>query len=166
MFLLLAYAFLSNFALAVVPHEPVVIWYGERMGIWATAAVATLGTAAACWVDYRLFSSLIARGATRISRVSRPVRFLLDRFSRTPFVVVAVSGLTPLPFFPFKALALATRYPLPQYLGAVSLGRFPRYLLLAWLGAAFQPSAWVLTVLLLLVALPSLRLIPWNRKEG
>jgi len=31
--LLFAYAFLSNIALAVVPHEPAIIWYGPRLGV-------------------------------------------------------------------------------------------------------------------------------------
>ena len=42
--LLFVYAFLSNVALAVVPHEPVVIWYGAHLGVVPTAVVATAGT--------------------------------------------------------------------------------------------------------------------------
>ena len=30
---LFAYAFASNIALALVPHEPIVIWYGPRLGV-------------------------------------------------------------------------------------------------------------------------------------
>ncbi len=62
---LFGYAFLSNVALAVLPHEPVVIWYGARHGVWPTALVATAGTVAAALVDHRLFVPLIARAATR-----------------------------------------------------------------------------------------------------
>ncbi|MBI4539003.1 MAG: hypothetical protein HY704_05765 [Gemmatimonadetes bacterium] len=36
---LFGYAFVSNVALALVPHEPVVIWYGGRIGVWPTALV-------------------------------------------------------------------------------------------------------------------------------
>src|SRR2546423_8411033 len=42
--LLFAYAFLSNIALAVVPHEPAIIWYGPRLGVWTTTLVGTAGT--------------------------------------------------------------------------------------------------------------------------
>src|SRR2546426_11685276 len=62
---LFGYAFLSNVALAVLPHEPVVIWYGARHGVWPTALVATAGTVATALVDHRLFVPLIARAATR-----------------------------------------------------------------------------------------------------
>src|SRR2546426_9010179 len=65
---LFGYAFLSNVALAVLPHEPVVIWYGARHGVWPTALVATAGTVAAALVDHRLFVPLIARAATRRAR--------------------------------------------------------------------------------------------------
>jgi len=34
---LFAYAFLSNIALAIVPHEPAIIWYGPRLGVWTHA---------------------------------------------------------------------------------------------------------------------------------
>ncbi len=58
---LFAYAFVSNLALAVVPHEPVVIWYGVHWGVWPTALVATAGTVAASAVDHRMFVPLVGR---------------------------------------------------------------------------------------------------------
>ena len=64
--LLFAYAFLSNIALAVVPHEPAIIWYGPRLGVWTTTLVGTAGTvlaavAARCLPRYALLAWL---GAT------------------------------------------------------------------------------------------------------
>src|SRR4029077_9399449 len=58
---LFAYAFLSNIALAVVPHEPAIIWYGPRLGIWPTPLIATAGTMLAALVDHRLLAPLIGR---------------------------------------------------------------------------------------------------------
>src|SRR5438046_9976502 len=63
--LLFGYAFLSNIALAVVPHEPAIIWYGSRLGVWATTLVATAGTTHAAVVDHRVFAPLIRRMAQR-----------------------------------------------------------------------------------------------------
>src|SRR5436305_15275031 len=48
---LFGYAFLSNVALAVLPHQPAVIWYGARLGVWPTTLVATARTVAAALVD-------------------------------------------------------------------------------------------------------------------
>lgn len=146
--LLFAGAFLSNIAIAVVPHEPIVIWFGGALGWWITALVATLGTVAACWVDHRLiFPGLrqLLRREASAAALQRPLRW----FNRAPFLTVALSGLTPLPFWPFKVLAFAAGYPLARYLLAVALGRLPRYLLLAWIGRTFSFPSWAISLLCL-----------------
>src|SRR5712692_7254592 len=84
---LFAYAFISNVALAVVPHEPVVIWYGAHAGVCITALVATAGTVAAAWVDHRLFEPVIARVAEHASPTGGPLPWTLSRFRRAPFAV-------------------------------------------------------------------------------
>ena len=156
--LLFVYAFLSNVAVAVLPHEPVVIWYGPRLGVWPTTLVATAGTVVAALLDYRLFVPLIQRVAARRARSK------LERaFGRFPFAVIALSGLTPLPFLPFKALAFATGYPIGRYTGAVAARSLCRYALLAWLGVSVRLPAWLYAALFALLLLPSLRLAVWPR---
>src|SRR5207247_1175738 len=68
-------------------------------------------------------------------------------FRRAPFAIVALSGLTPLPFFPFKALAFTMGYPLGRYLAAVATRSVPRYALLAWLGVAVRLPSWLIAAL-------------------
>ena len=163
---LFAYAFLSNVALAVVPHEPVVIWYGANWGVWSTAFVATAGTALASAVDHRVFVPLVGRVATQPLFARGMVGKIRKLFSRAPFAVLALSGLTPLPAFPFKAAAFAERYPRGRYVAAVVAGRFPRYVLLAWLGFALSVPNWVFVVLFLLMLLPSLRAVIWKQQSA
>ncbi len=163
MLALFGYAFVSNVALAVVPHEPVIVWYGARLGVWVTALVATAGTVAAAWVDHRLFVPLIERLA---AERRRPAGRLSRLFARSPFAILALSGLTPLPFFPFKALAFSTRYPLGSYLTAVAAGRLPRYLLLAWLGLTVHVPAWLLVLLFVGLVIPALRELPWPTRNA
>jgi membrane protein YqaA with SNARE-associated domain len=151
-------------ALAAVPHEPIVIWFGGQFGIWSTASIATLGTLAAAWVDHRVFVPLITRVQHRPFFAEGTVGKLRGMFSRAPFTILAVSSVTPLPAFPFKAMAFAEGYPIGRYLAAVAVGRFPRYALLAWLGVMVQIPTWVLVALFLLMMLPSLRLI-WRRPK-
>lgn len=152
--LLFLYAFISNVALAIVPHEPVVIWSGPHLGIFTTAVIATAGTVAAAWTDHRLFASSIRRRTG-----AAPPPLALRWFGRAPFAVIALSGVTPLPFFPFKLLAFAARYPLGRYLAAVAAGRLPRYLLLAWLGVTVRLPTWALALAGVLLLLPTLRLL-------
>jgi membrane protein YqaA with SNARE-associated domain len=166
MLILFLYAFVSNVALAVVPHEPVVVWYGAQVGIWLTAAVATFGTVTASWVDHRVFVPVLERVSTSRPLTSGTVATLRRWFNKAPFAIIAISGLTPLPFWPFKAMAFADGYPLGRYLAAVAAGRFPRYLLLAWLGLLINIPTWVLVVAFVILLLPSLRLIPWQRRNA
>lgn len=161
---LFVYAFVSNVALAVIPHEPGIIWYGAQFGIWATAVVATLGTVAASWIDHRAFVPLIRRVAARPMLTEGMIGRLRRGFARAPFAVIAASGLTPLPFFPFKAMAFAEEYPLGRYLAAVAVGRFPRYVLLAWLGMAVKIPPWILVVLFAIMITPTLRTL-WKRRN-
>lgn len=152
--ILLGYAFLSNVAIAVVPHEPVVVWYGARLGIAATALIATAGTALAAWTDHRLLASRLGR----LSHAGGTVpSFALRWFGRAPFAILAVSGITPLPLFPFKLLAFAAHYPRGRYIAAIAAGRLPRYVLLAWLGVALPLPAWVLALAGILLLIPIAR---------
>jgi membrane protein YqaA with SNARE-associated domain len=162
---LFAYAVLSNVALAVVPHEPIVLWYGARYGVWTTAAVATLGTMTAAWVDHRVFVPLIQRVQHRAFFAQGSIGWLRARFHRVPFLVLVVSGMTPLPLFPFKAMAFAEHYPRDRYVMAIAVGRFPRYVLLAWLGVVIQIPTWILVALFVAMIFPTVRLA-WKRRKG
>lgn len=160
--MLLGYAFASNVAISVVPHEPAVIAAGTELGIWLTAAVATVGTLAAGVADYRLFA---ARLAARVEGAEGLTARLLRHFAAAPFVVLVAASLTPLPFWPFKALALASRYPLARYLVALGVGRFARYLLLAWFGAALAVPAWLVVAISLALTGIVLLMRPIKKEE-
>src|SRR5258708_19494784 len=103
---LFAYAFISNVALAVVPHEPMVVWYGARAGIWVTALVATAGTVLAALVDHRLFLPPIQRLAAR-RRAADPGAAppgIFKAFPPPPFPLIPLSPPPPPPSLPFQAL--------------------------------------------------------------
>jgi membrane protein YqaA with SNARE-associated domain len=161
--LLFGYAFLSNVALAVLPHEPAVVWYGTRLGVWPTTLIAAAGTVLAALVDHRLFVPLIERITAR--RQAAPA-FGERAFRRWPFLILALSGLTPLPFFPFKVLAFTTGYPLGRYAVAVAARCLPRYALLAWLGTAVPLPTWLLVALFALLMIPSLRRVAWPTRAA
>jgi membrane protein YqaA with SNARE-associated domain len=166
MIVLFLYAFASNVALAVVPHEPVIIWYGTYTGVWITAAVATVGTLTASWMDHRVFAPVLLRVSGNRALTTGTMGTARRWFSHAPFAAIAISGITPLPFWPFKLLAFTEGYPLAPYLAAVATGRFPRYLLLAWLGVTIPIPSWILAAAFLLLLLPSLRMIPWQRQSA
>jgi len=142
----------SNSAVSLLPHEPVLIRYGQLHPLLITTLSATLGTLAAGLLDWHIFVPLLNWDKLTAYRANRLYRFCIDRFKRAPFLWLLIAGFTPLPFAVFKFLSFSMSYPLGKYLTALGLSRFPRYYLLAWLGYHFKIPTWSLIVLFLIIA--------------
>jgi membrane protein YqaA with SNARE-associated domain len=102
----------------------------------------------------------------------RLYRASIRYFMRWPFATIFVTGFTPIPFWPFKLLSFSIHYPLWKYLVALTGARFPRYLLLAWLGATFAIPNWlIISFFLVAIVLYLVNFIPvlirrWRREHG
>lgn len=139
------YSIPSNCAIAVFPHEPVLIWYGKTVNLWDLATVATLGTLLAAYLDYRFFSPLLNLQFTASRYREKSFYQKAHKwFYKMPFISLVVAGFSPIPFFPFKFMVYASKYPYSKYLAAVAISRFPRYYLLALAGYAFQIPNWMI----------------------
>lgn len=149
--LLFLYSIPSNSAVSVFSHEIALYDYGSHQPLLLTTATATLGTIAAAWLDWNVFVPLLGARTLVGYRGNRLYRWCIERFARAPFLVLVITGFTPIPFFPFKFLAFSMRYPLVRYLAAVTVARAPRYLLLAWMGRTFRVPEWLLLGLFLLL---------------
>ena len=131
------YAIPSNAAISVFPHEPVLIYYGTFANIWLASLAALGGTIVAGYLDHRVFVPVVNYRKITSYKESSFYQKMTGLFMRLPFVTLVITASLPIPFFPFKFLSFSINYPLWRYLAALSVARFPRYLLLAWLGAAF-----------------------------
>jgi MoaA/NifB/PqqE/SkfB family radical SAM enzyme/membrane protein YqaA with SNARE-associated domain len=138
------YSVPANVAIALFPHEPVLIWYGKTQNLWQLSSAATLGTLLAGYLDYRVFRPVLNHSLSQKYKSSRSYIRAQSWFSRLPFAALTAAGFLPLPFYPFKFLAFASRYPLSKYLAAVAVGRFPRYFLLGLAGYALKIPNWIL----------------------
>lgn len=138
------YSIPANTAIAVFPHEPALIWFGKFANLWITAAAATAGTVAAGIMDYAVFVPVLNHRGLRGYKDRALYRKAIGYFGRWPFATLVVAGFSPIPFFPFKFLTFSIHYPLWKYLGAVVVARFPRYYLLALLGATFPIPDWLI----------------------
>jgi uncharacterized membrane protein YdjX (TVP38/TMEM64 family) len=63
-------------------------------------------------------------------------------------------------------MAFLERYPVGRYLAAVAAGRFPRYVLLAWLGILLEVPTWLLVTLFVLLLAPPMRILLWKRQNA
>jgi membrane protein YqaA with SNARE-associated domain len=170
LWVLFFYCFPSQFVLAVLPHEPVILFFGKFYSAGAVALTATAGTLITEVINYSIFESLADLKAFQRIRQGRLVSRLVALFRKAPFLTLWIAGLTPVPFYPFRFLVALAKYPMPLYALAVLLSRLPRFLLLAALGRAFNlPNGLIIGLFLaLLVAalLPLVRDKLWPLTPG
>lgn len=132
------YSIPANTAISLFPHEPVMIYYGKFANLWTASIAATGGTLAAAYLDHRVFVPVLNHRRFINYKKSRLYRKATEYLMRYPFATLVVTGFTPIPFFPFKFLCFSIHYPLSRYMAALTVARFPRYWILAWVGMAFS----------------------------
>lgn len=157
---LFLYSFPSEFLVGLVPHEPVLIFFGEVHHPLMVALVAVVSTVMAEGLNYSFFSLFYGIPAFQAVFQKRAVKSVAELFSRRPFAAITFAAFTPVPFFPVRFLVVVTGYPVWKYLLGVFVSRGPRFFLLAWLGASFAVPPLLLLALflgmLLLVNVPAL----------
>jgi membrane protein YqaA with SNARE-associated domain len=146
------YGIPSEFLVSVAPHEPAVLYMATFHDPMVVALVAGAGTLVAEIVNYELLQHL--RTIDSLSRFSRmrPIRKLSSAFERAPFASLWIAGFVPvIPFLPFRAFVLLSRYPRGRYLAAAVTSRTARFYLVALLGTVIQPSLFAIVVLFVLL---------------
>lgn len=138
------YAIPANTAISLFPHEPVLVYFGKFANVWLAAAAATIGTVAAGYMDHTVFTPVLNLEGRQAYKDGSLYRRAAGWFERWPFATLVAAGFTPVPFWPFKFLTFSAHYPLGRYLAAVVVGRFPRYVILAWVGRALDVPNWLL----------------------
>jgi membrane protein YqaA with SNARE-associated domain len=172
LWVLFFFCFPSQFVLAALPHEPVILFFGKFHSAWAVALAATAGTLITEVINYSIFMTLGDLKSFQRIRQGRLIARFVSLFRKAPFLTLWIAGLTPVPFYPFRFLVALAKYPMPLYVLAILLSRFPRFFLLAALGRAFDvPNGLIIglfLVLLLVALVPFVRdkLRPGGPVEG
>lgn len=138
------YSVPSNAGISLFPHEPLLVWYGKFIDLWNMALVATLGTVVAAFLDYMFFAPVLNLEYSAKFKSTETYKKAHRWFYKFPFWSIVVAGFTPIPFYPFKFMVYATKYPMWRYLIAVVIGRLPRYYLLGKAGQFFQIPDWLI----------------------
>ena len=141
---LAVYSIPANTAISVVPHEPVLIYFGKVGELLPTALWASAGTLVAGIMDHVVFVPVLNHQNIRAYKDKKFYRKMMRYFLKWPFSTLVVAGFTPIPFFPFKFLCFSIGYPMWKYVTALLVARFPRYYLYALLGATIPIPNWVL----------------------
>jgi len=148
------YSFPAEFLIAIVPHEPVLLYFSKFYSPLAVTLVGISGTVLAEMINYSVFKYV--GDLKRFNRVrhTKWVSKTIDLFNKAPFVALLVAGFTPVPFYPFRFLVVLARYPLPKYILAIFLSRTPRFYLLALLGHIFKIPDYLFPVIFIALAIP------------
>jgi len=147
LWVLFFYSFPSHFLIALVPHEPVLLYFGKFYTPLKVALFAVAGTCTTEAINYSVFKYVTDLKLFLKMRYSKITQKMVDLFKKAPFVALMIAGFSPVPFYPFRFLVVLAHYPIFKYIGAVFLSRTPRYIILAWVGYTIKIPDWVLITL-------------------
>lgn len=129
------YAIPAHLLISVLANEPALFAAAKVAPPAVVALAGTAGCIVAAILDYALIGWFVNHRLVRTELDdSRGFRMAQRFFSRAPFLLVLLSALLPVPFYPVKILAIARDYPLARFVAAVVLGRLPRFYALAVVG--------------------------------
>lgn len=147
------YSFPSEFLIAIVPHEPVLLYYGKFYSPLTVTAVAIISTLMTETLNYSVFKYIIDTNIFQRIRHKKTVNKIIILFQKAPFIAIWIAGFTPVPFYPFRLLVVLAHYPVIKYILAVFLSRAPRFFILALAGQALKIPDYLLVTLFVLLVL-------------
>jgi len=151
LWILFFYSFPSEFLISIVPHEPVLIYFGKFHSPLTVAFVAIIGTLITEALNYSVFKYITDTSLFQKIRYKKAVNRIVELFQKAPFIAIWIAGFTPVPFYPFRILVVLARYPIFKYILAVFLSRTPRFYILAFVGHAIKIPDYLLIVLFILL---------------
>jgi membrane protein YqaA with SNARE-associated domain len=153
-----------------LPLEKIVAqWVAAFVTVVIVAMVGAAGTAIANLNEYHIFTFFLRLGRANRIRQTRLYQTASRWFSVSPFAIMTIATLVPIPVDIVRWLAITHRYSRAYYALASFIGRFVRYAVLAaaatclrldWLGIVIIQGS--LIVLVLLRYLP--RLLAYRKK--
>jgi membrane protein YqaA with SNARE-associated domain len=148
---------ISNTLIPLTPHEPILLLYGKLYSSLLVAIVATIAVSLIEFINYQILVPVLEINKIKIFREKRSFQRAEYYFNRIPFMSLVISCLTPIPFFPFRILAVTIGYSIKKFVFSVIVGRFPRYYVIAFTGKILNLPTWVyitviITVLVIVLA--------------
>jgi membrane protein YqaA with SNARE-associated domain len=160
LWVLFLYCFPSEFLIATVPHEPVLLYFAKFYTPLTVAWISVAGTVLTEAMNCTVFRYVADLKLTRKALATRSVQKAVRLFNKAPFAALWIAGVLPIPFYPFRFLVILARYPLTKYLLAVVTSRAPRFFLIALLAKAVRfPDSVILAITGVLLVAANLPII-------
>ena len=170
LWVLFFYSFPSEFLIATVPHEPALLYFGKFYLPLTVALVAIPSTLLTEMLNYSTFKYVSDLKIFTKLRDKKAVQKMIQFFNKAPFLSLWVAGITPIPFYPLRFLVVLAKYPLPRYILAIFLSRFPRFIILAYIGHKIQIADYILialfVILIVIANISILQSLRTRKKKG
>ena len=134
---------ISNTVIPLTPHEPILLLYGQLYSPLLVAICATIAVSLIEYINYQILVPTLDLKRAKSFREKRYFQRAEHYFNKLPFISLIVSCITPVPFFPFRILAVTTGYSIKRYVFSIFVGRIPRYYVLALTGKMLNLPTWV-----------------------
>lgn len=164
---LIGYFVYMSFACTLIPlpTPPYVIGLGK---VFHPGIVAGVGAAANCLAtlaEYYVITWLLSKTALQQQvETNRVFQRFARFFQRAAFPCLIFTGVTPIPFEPFRLAAILVRYNVPKYLLAVFIGRSIRYYLVALIGHLYPiPNRYLAIMVVVLFMIPVISVLVKKR---
>jgi len=158
---------LCNTLIPIAPHEPVILLYGKLYSPCLVAICAGIAILVIELINYHVLVPLLDLKRIRAFREKPLYQSAEHYFSKLPFSSLLFACFAPIPFIPFRVLAVTTRYSVRKFALSVFLGRTPRFYLLALTGKALNIPAWVyVTILIIAFSIVLTKKLAERRKGG
>ncbi|MFC1716165.1 VTT domain-containing protein [Candidatus Poribacteria bacterium] len=141
---------LSNTFIPVAPQEPVILLYGAVYSPWLVALCAGIAISMIELANYQILTPILDWKRIGAFKEKPFYRRSERYFSAFPFLSLLFACFTPVPFIPFRILAVTTRYSIKKFVLSVFLGRVPRFYLLALIGGTLNLPNWTYVIILVL----------------
>jgi membrane protein YqaA with SNARE-associated domain len=166
LWVLFFYSFPSEFLIATVPHEPVLLYFGKFYNPLTVALVAIPSTLFTEMLNYSTFKYITDLRIFTKLREKKAVQKTVRFFNKAPFLTLWVAGITPIPFYPLRFLVVIARYPMLKYILALFLSRFPRFIILAYVGYKVQiPDYLLIALFVILIVIANVSILQSIRKK-
>lgn len=162
--ILFAYTIPSEFLIATIPHEPIIFYYSKFFHPFTVTWVTLLATLFTEYLNYVLIDQFFKIPKVGDLKNHRYFKKFNNYFMTAPFASLVVAALTPIPFYPFRIFASASKYSLKKYLAAVFVGRTPRFYILAHFGYLIKIPNWIIVVLFVVLLASSIILRKRKKK--
>jgi membrane protein YqaA with SNARE-associated domain len=136
-----------------IPTLPPIAFVSKVFHPVLVAFVGALGTCTANFNDYAILGWMFRHHRVRKVRDIRAYRRLLHFFDRYAFLTLTAAAFLPIPVDVVRLLAISRAYTYWKYVLATFTGRFPRYLILAYVGKELS-FKWII-ILFLVSTLPA-----------